>query len=97
MKPKIRKSGKGRQRKVAMESLLAMTGERPILQPAYTFWLQLRRQDEVGRGIAFVEERPLVGDGLFWNVSSKDATALFLFSPQRVVATLKKEARCLSR
>jgi hypothetical protein len=89
MKQKIRRHGKGRQRRFAQETLAALIENRPALRPLFTFWQRLREQDEAGSGLVAVGDWPYEGNGLFWQVGQEGE--LFLFSPQRVVRTLRRE------
>ena len=84
-----RRNGKGRARRYAREDLQTIVKERPYLQPVYEAWLRWREQAPGGSGCVTVDERPLAGDGLFWQVSQRDEVVLFLFSPQRVVKALR--------
>lgn len=86
---KVRRSGKGREHRFAMEDLVKMVGERPELRPLYEMWRQFREQNADGNGMVEVGERPYDGDGVFWQTSTKDSHVLFLYSPHRVVKALQ--------
>ena len=88
MKHKVRRGGKGRERRFAREDLQRLVQDRPALTPLYEFWHQCREADDDGSGQVQRGERPAAGDGLFWQVGEG---SLFLYSPQRVVKLLKRE------